>query len=134
MGKKKNNIETSSVETVDVDALVNEGKNINVEEINIVREVLLAPTVNTKIEEEDCGEPTNMVSEENPKIAEEDIQEDAPDANEDACDMDEEDCNIDDVITECTGEAEEKPKQEKKSSPDPWYIARLKRTSDYYNW
>lgn len=133
MAKKKQ--EKKVVENVDIEALVNEGKNIDTVKVAEIiadnTEELSEKEINEGEEEdfEDIFQETNDVqSEEIIKGVMEDIDEVGGEENEEKI---EDEYNIDDVIDECTGKKEP---IEKKVDNVPWYVARVTRERDYYNY
>lgn len=149
MAKKKQ--EKKAVENVDIEALVDEGKNVtevittfeDKEEDNKEVEIedLVQEAKDAQAEEiiATVVDGTEKEVEEDSAFSFEKMEGDDPDNVEEEYGIEglsvEEESNIDDVIAECTGgiEAEEESvKVEDKK--EPWYIARAKRISDYYNW
>lgn len=133
---KKSKKETKSVENAELEALVNEGKNIDTVK---VAEVLADNQKEEEVEIEDLIQKAKEAQAEEiiAGILEETVEEEETlEDNEDTIEIveeDKEDCGIDDVIAECTGEAELKPKKVDEDDV-PWYVARAMRACDYYNW
>lgn len=132
--------ETKAVDNAELEALVNEGKNVDTVK---VAEIIANNEEDNKDTEE--VEVEDLVQEAKDAQAEEIVAtvmgDDEEDDTEEECGVEapdeepyeedgEEDCNIDDVISECTGGIE----APKKKQPEPWFMARAKRVSDYYNW
>lgn len=154
MGRKTVNKTVKPI--VDVDSLVNEGRNIDMDKVNEViaesekKQEEEAKAVEEKVEE--ITEETNFiqVAETNEESIEEKelVVEDT--ASSTVKEMEED--NIDDVIAECTGESEEfnediidfdGGEEEvcedttlhlKKKKEQPWYVARAMRGNDYFSW
>lgn len=136
--------ETKAVDNAELEALVDEGKNVDTVK---VAEIITNNEEDNKDTEE--VEVEDLVQEAKDAQAEEIVATvmggDEEDDTEEECDVEDpdaepyeevakEDCNIDDVISECTGEMDVKEEVPKKKQPEPWFMARAKRVSDYYNW
>lgn len=154
MGRKPVNKTVKPI--VDVDSLVNEGKNIDMDKVNeVIAESEKKQEEETKADEkkvEEISEDTNFIqvaeTNEEPIEEKEAIVEDTvtPTAEET------EEENIDDVIAECTGESEEIKEEtidideseedeicedtslHMKKKEQPWYVARAMRGNDYFSW
>lgn len=154
MGRKPVNKTVKPI--VDVDSLVNEGKNIDMDKVNeVIAESEKKQEEEAKADEkkvEEISEDTNFIqvaeTNEEPIEKKEVIVEDTvtPTAEET------EEENIDDVIAECTGESEEIKEEtidideseedeicedtslHMKKKEQPWYVARAMRGSDYFSW
>lgn len=135
MAKKK--VETKTVEDVNIDELVNEGKDIDVAKTEEIIAEAESAIEEKNIEVVNEVKPVSEVVEEKVdiEVVEEGKEEEVIEES------------IDDLITECTGSIEEY-KQEKEEpcevvpeedlkepkKEEPWYVARAKRIGDYYNW
>lgn len=136
---------------VNIDELVNEGKNINETDVNetwtkIAEEikestpngVSIDSDASTLYESEAKVEETESVQEDNTDFAEAaQVSDNEPSEKTEIQDSSvsiEE--NIDDIIAECTGESEkgEVEQKEKIKDNEPWYVARALRGNDYFNW
>lgn len=154
MGRKPVNKTVKPI--VDVDSLVNEGKNIDMDKVNeVIAESEKKQEEEAKADEkkvEEISEDTNFIqvaeTNEEPIEKKEVIVEDTvtPTAEET------EEENIDDVIAECTGESEEIKEEtidideseedeicedtslHMKKKEQPWYVARAMRGNDYFSW
>lgn len=140
---KKNKKETI-VDNAELDALVDEGKDVDVAK---VAEVIADNTVET-----DDAEVEDLIQEAKDAQSDEIIKTVIKDAveDEDLEETDEEDYtdapdeepateayeNLEEVDEEDYPDAypDEEPKKELKKRTEPWYIARAKREADYYNW
>lgn len=122
---------------VNLDELVNEGKNLNETEVNETWKQITDEIKEVAFKSDVKEQETNDVeiAEENsdfiqtmefPNVVEPQVEE-TTEGNEE---------NIDDVIAECTGEVEEESTENKKVVKDnePWYVARALRGNDYFNW
>lgn len=143
MGRKPVNKTVKPI--VDVDSLVNEGKNIDMDKVN---EVIAESE--KKVEEISEDTNFNQVAETNEEpieekevIVENTVTSTAEETEEE---------NIDDVIAECTGESEEIKEEtidideseedeicedtnlHMKKKEQPWYVARAMRGNDYFSW
>lgn len=129
---------------VNIDAFVNEGKNINEADVNetwakiaeeiketIPNDATIDSDVSTtlyeseaKVEETESVQPVEASDNEPSEKIE--VQDSSVSIEE----------NIDDIIAECTGESEKVETEQKKETKDnePWYIARALRGNDYFNW
>lgn len=161
MGRKKK--ETAVSENIELDEFINDGKNLNMDEINKVIEEnkqkemaeLAMKTAKEEQERKLAEEEMAMkAEEEKSKSAQEDFSPNGKDVEdtqtedelptkpneieEAATECSDDECpSIDDVIEECTGKVEEEPIAEKKTEKkkkEPWYVLKAKRTGDYYNW
>lgn len=151
MAKKSKKV---SVEDVELEALIHEGKNLDIEKVDEIIQENKAQSAEDEIKEEEKEETEteeqSSVSEEYDNDQKEplndseesvDVEELIQEAKEteadeiikvtEETDSTTDDSNIDDVISECTGNVEH-TKEPKKS--EPWYVARAKRMGDYYNW
>lgn len=154
MGRKSVNKTVKPI--VDVDSLVNEGRNIDMDKVNeVIAESEKKQEEEAKADEkkvEEISEDTNFIqvteTNEEPIEEKELIVEDTviPTAEET------EEENIDDVIAECTGESEvineeandsdesngeiceDTSLHMKKKKEQPWYVARAMRGNDYFSW
>lgn len=152
--KKKETTKVEKIENnVELEALVNEGKNIdNVKVAEVIAE-------NKKVEEDPIREAIDEAKEAEANYIVEsvlsEVKEEEGTITFDEVEGDDpypaEECeNIDDVIEECTGTIEpvteesdkeedakpqtEEVKEEPKKVSEPWFIARVRRSRDYYNW
>lgn len=145
MGRKPVNKTVKQI--VDVDSLVNEGKNIDMDKVNeVIAESEKKQEEEAKAAEEKVEETTEdtkfvQVTE----INEEPIEEKElaiEDSSAPTVDEANEEDNIDDVIAECTGESEETEGEVcedtslhlKRKKEQPWYVARAMRGNDYFSW
>lgn len=147
---KKTKVKNTTT-NVNIDELVNEGKNINETDVNetwtkIAEEikettpngVSIDSDVSTLYESEAKVEETESVQEDNTDFAEAaQVSDNDPSEETEIRDSSvsiEE--NIDDIIAECTGEREkaEVEQKEKIKDNEPWYVARALRGNDYFNW
>lgn len=115
----KKNKKEIIVDNAELDALVDEGKGVDVAK---VAEVIADNTVET-----DDAEVEDLIQEAKDAQSDEIIKTAIKDAVEDETleEVDEEDY---------TDAPDEEPKKELKKRTEPWYIARAKREADYYNW
>lgn len=133
---KKTKAKDSNVK-VNLEELVNEGKNLNETEVNETWKQITDEIKEVAFKSDVKEQETNDVeiAEENsdfiqtmefPNVVETQVEE-TTEGNEE---------NIDDVIAECTGEVEEENTENKKAVKDnePWYVARAFRGNDYFNW
>jgi nitrogenase subunit NifH len=164
MAKKTKTKNADTKVNVNLDELVNEGKNLT-EEV-VAEETAKAAEVKKKLVEETaketdvseswkkCAEElNNLKTTDTPNKELEKLYEPMAMANDNTTEdvaqveqIEEETAkegevtdNIDDVIAECTGKADEKVEEkneEKKTTKDdePWYVARAMRGNDYFNW
>ena len=155
MGRKPANKTVKPI--VDVDSLVNEGKNIDMDKVNeVIAEAEKKQEDETKAAEEKVEETTeDTIFEQVTEINEESIEEKektVEDSSASTVDEVNEEDNIDDVIAECTGESEEFNEEAiafdereeevcedaslhlKKKKEQPWYVARAMRGNDYFSW
>lgn len=154
MGRKPVNKTVKPI--VDVDSLVNEGKNIDMDKVNeVIAESEKKQEEEAKADEkkvEEISEDTNFIQvaetneepiEEKEVIVENTVTSTAEETEEE---------NIDDVIAECTGESEEIKEEtidideseedeicedtslHMKKKEQPWYVARAMRGNDYFSW
>lgn len=149
MAKKTKVKNTTS--NVNIDELVNEGKNINETDVNETwtkiaeeikettpNDISIDSDVSTLYESEAKVEETESVQEDNTDFAEAvQVSDNEPSEETEIQDSSvsiEE--NIDDIIAECTGEREkvEVEQKEKIKDNEPWYVARALRGNDYFNW
>lgn len=160
MAKKK--AEIKEVENVDIEALVDEGKNVDTvkaaeviadntedapeEEANEGEEDINVEDMIQEAKDAQADEIIKGIMEETDEVSGEEVEDE--ECGEEVEDEEEErdwkpekddeefeeDSNIDDVIAECTGEADEKAQTKKESVKEPWYVSRAKRIGDYYNW
>jgi nitrate/nitrite-specific signal transduction histidine kinase len=147
---KKTKVKNNTT-NVNIDALVNEGKNINETDVNetwakIAEEVkestsngaIIDSDVSTLYESDAKVEETESVQEDNTDF----VQSVQNSDNEPSEKTEIQDTtvsieeNIDDIIAECTGESEKVEVEQKKEIKDnePWYVARALRGNDYFNW
>ena len=132
---------------VDVDSLVNEGKNIDMDKVNeVIAEAEKKQEEESKAVEEKVEETTeDTIFEQVTEINEESIEEKeetVEDSSASTVDEVNEEENIDDVIAECIGESEETEGEEcedtslhlKRKKEQPWYVARAMRGNDYFSW
>lgn len=136
MANKKNKVKDVKVEGLD--ELVNEGKNIDIVK---VEEIIANNSEEPSKEEETVASEEVVASEPvTEKEVEAEVSEETvvsePIDGENNDTVGEEYEAIDEVISECTGEIEDKVKEEKKPTEEkePWYVSRAKRIADYYNW
>lgn len=136
--------ETKAVDNAELEALVDEGKNVDTVK---VAEIIADNEEDNKdteeVEAEDLAQEAKdaqaeeivatVMDDEEEDDTEEECGIEGPD-EESSEEVAEEDCNIDDVISECTGEMGVKEEAPKKKQQEPWFMARAKRVSDYYNW
>lgn len=146
---KKNKKETI-VDNAELDALVDEGKDVDVVK---VAEVIADNTEETgDVEVEDliqeakdaqADEIINTIMEHvvEDEALEETDEEDYPDATDEEPatetheEFEDDDSEGEDESFECDSkDVKEEPKKELKKHTEPWYIARAKREADYYNW
>lgn len=135
MAKKKQ--EKKVVENTDLEVLVDEGKNIDTVKVAEIitdnTEKLSEKEINEGEEEEAYIE--DIVQEAKYAQTEDIIKGIMEDADEIGGEENEkkieDECNIDDVIAECTGEKET---TQTKVNNVPWYVARVIRGRDYYNY
>lgn len=149
MAKKK--VETKEVENVDIEALVDEGKNVDTvkaaeviadntedaheEEANEGEEDINVEDMIQEAKDAQADEIIKGIMEETDEVSGEEVEDEERDWKPEKDDEEfEEDPNIDDVIAECTGEADKKAEPKKENVKEPWYVSRAKRISDYYNW
>lgn len=155
MGRKPANKTVKPI--VDVDSLVNEGKNIDMDKVNeVIAEAEKKQEEESKAAEEKVEETTeDTIFEQVTEINEESIEEKeetVEDSSASTVDEVNEEDNIDDVIAECTGESEEFNEEAivfdeceeevcedaslhlKKKKEQPWYVARAMRGNDYFSW
>lgn len=154
MGRKPVNKTVKPI--VDVDSLVNEGRNIDMDKVNeVIAESEKKQEEEAKADEkkvEEISEDTNFIQvtetneepiEEKELIVEDTVIPTAEETKEE---------NIDDVIAECTGESEvineeandsdesngeiceDTSLHMKKKKEQPWYVARAMRGNDYFSW
>lgn len=145
MSKKNlNKVVKPNVE-VDMDALVNESKNIDMEKVDeVLTEAKIAEEKEKelKAQEEEKAKEIETINEtlnfvDVTELNGEPVEKNDADTTDSEASTEE---NIDDVIAECTGETEdveeastdEKPNAEKKEIP--WYVARAMRGNDYFSW
>ena len=142
MGRKPANKTVKPI--VDVDSLVNEGKNIDMDKVNeVIAEAEKKQEEESKAAEEKVEETTeDTIFEQVTEINEESIEEKeetVEDSSASTVDEVNEEESIDDVIAECTGESEEEVCEDaslhlKKKKEQPWYVARAMRGNDYFSW
>lgn len=147
---KKTKVKNNTT-NVNIDELVNEGKNINETDVNetwakiaeevkeaIPNDVSIDSDVSTLYETEAKVDETESVQEDSTDIAEAaQVSDNDPSEKDEIQDTTvsiEE--NIDDIIAECTGESEKTELEQKNEIKDnePWYVARALRGNDYFNW
>ena len=147
---KKTKVKNTTT-NVNIDELVNEGKNINETDVNETwtkiaeeikettpNDISIDSDVSTLYESEAKVEETESVQEDNTDFAEAvQVSDNEPSEETEIQDSSvsiEE--NIDDIIAECTGEREkvEVEQKEKIKDNEPWYVARALRGNDYFNW
>lgn len=146
----KKNKKKTIVDNAELDALVDEGKDVDVAKV--------AEVISNNTEETDGVEVEDLIQEDKDAQADEIIKTVMEDAveDEDLEEVDEEDYpdatdegpateayeEFKDEDSECENESfecdskdvKEEPKKELKKRTEPWYIARAKREADYYNW
>ena len=155
MGRKPANKTVKPI--VDVDSLVNEGKNIDMDKVNEViaeaekKQEEESKAVEGKVEEtteDTIFEQVTEINEESIEEKEETVEDSSASTVEEV----NEEESIDDVIAECTGESEEFNEEAivfdeceeeacedaslhlKKKKEQPWYVARAMRGNDYFSW
>ena len=141
---KKSKAKDSNVK-VNLDELVNEGKNLNDTEVNEtwkqitdeIKESAKTVTLDSDISKlyeanAKLAETDKTVEETNEFVRPMEIPNKIEESTEPIVEDGE---NIDDVIAECTGGKEEKIEKKKPIKNDePWYVARALRGNDYFNW
>lgn len=146
---KKNKKETI-VDNAELDALVNEGKDVDVVKVAEVIADNTEETVDAEVEDliqevkdaqsdeiinavmEDAVEDENLEDVDEEDYTDASDEEPVTDAYEEFEDGDSEG---EDKSFECNSkDVKEEPKKELKKHAEPWYIARAKREADYYNW
>lgn len=132
---KKHKKETI-VDNAELDAFVNEGKDIDV--------VKASEVIADNTEEKEDVEVEDLIQEANDAQVDEIIKSVMEEAVEDEADYT--DATDEEIPTEYStnGEledeafeskdVEEEQKKKVKKHTEPWYIARAKREADYYNW
>ena len=110
---KKHKKETI-VDNAELDALVNEGKDIDV--------VKVSEVIADNTEEKEDVEVEDLIQEANDAQVDEIIKSVMEEAVED------------EAFEFESKDAEEEQKKKVKKHTEPWYIARAKREADYYNW
>lgn len=146
MSKKNlNKVAKPNVE-IDMDALINESKNIDMEKVDeVLTEAKIAEEKEKelKAQEEEKAKEIETINEtlnfvDVTEVSSEPVEKNDVDAIDSEASTDD---NIDDVIAECTGETDgvgqmptdaEDKKEEKKEIP--WYVARAMRGNDYFSW
>lgn len=134
MAKKTKTKNTDAKANVNIDELVNEGKNLNEAEIKETCKQIAEEKENRTLEEEQIDFVEGTEPTVNQETTEEVVkEEETVDPVEEVSD------NIDDVIAECTGMTEEKVEEKTEGEKtvkddEPWYVARAMRGNDYFNW
>lgn len=136
---------------VNIDELVDEGKNINEADVNETwakiaedikettpRDVSINSDISTLCESETKDEGIESVQEDNVDFVQTvQVSDNEPSEKTEtqvsSVSIEE---NIDDIIAECRGESENVETEQKKETKDnePWYVARALRGNDYFNW
>lgn len=148
---KKTKVKNNTT-NVNIDAFVNEGKNINEADVNetwakiaeeiketIPNDATIDSDVSTTLYESEAKvEETENLQGDNTDITEAvQVSDNEPsekiEVQDSSVSIEE---NIDDIIAECTGESEKAETEQKKETKDnePWYVARALRGNDYFNW
>lgn len=148
MSKKNlNKVAKLNVE-VDMDALINESKNIDMEKVDEVlteAKIVEEKEKELKAQEEEKAKEIETINEtlnfvDVTEVNSELVEKNDVEAIDSEVSTDE---NIDDVIAECTGETDgveqittdaESKDTEKEKKEIPWYVARAMRGNDYFSW
>ena len=131
----KKNKKKTIVDNAELDALVDEGKDVDVAKV--------AEVIADNTDETDDVEVEDLIQEAKDAQADEIIKTVMEDAVEDEGieEADEEDYTdapdegpATEEFEDDSKDVKEEPKKELKKHTEPWYIARAKREADYYNW